>query len=116
MLKKTLMGICLAGVMTLGAIGQEVVVRVRPPHPVVEARVVAPGPGYIWIAGYHRWDGHAYVWVPDDGDATPPACSLGSASLGPSERRLGFGRRTLALERSVTNVRLSIKHHQGRSL
>jgi hypothetical protein len=39
-------------------------VVVAPPPPVVEARIVAPGPGYIWVAGYHRWDGRAYVWMP----------------------------------------------------
>ncbi|MBZ5557647.1 MAG: hypothetical protein LAO77_10280 [Acidobacteriia bacterium] len=39
-------------------------VVVAPPPPIVEARVVAPGPGYIWVAGYHRWDGRAYVWMP----------------------------------------------------
>ena len=41
-----------------------VYVVVAPPPPIVEARVVAPGPGHRWIAGYHRWDGRAYVWVP----------------------------------------------------
>ena len=32
--------------------------------PVVEVQPVAPGPHHVWVAGYHRWDGHAYVWVP----------------------------------------------------
>jgi hypothetical protein len=41
-----------------------VYVRVGPPAPIVETRVVAPGPGYVWVPGYHRWDGRAYVWVP----------------------------------------------------
>jgi hypothetical protein len=39
-------------------------VVVAPPPPIVEARIVAPGPGYVWVAGYHRWDGRAYVWMP----------------------------------------------------
>jgi hypothetical protein len=38
-------------------------VRIGPPVPVYEVRVVAPGPEYVWIDGYHRWDGRAYVWV-----------------------------------------------------
>ncbi len=38
-------------------------VRIAPPVPLVEARIVAPGPDYVWIPGYHRWDGRAYVWV-----------------------------------------------------
>ena len=37
-----------------------VYVRVGPPAPIVETRVVAPGPGYVWIPGYHAWDGRAY--------------------------------------------------------
>jgi hypothetical protein len=41
-----------------------VYVKIAPPAPVVETRVVAPGPGYVWVGGFHRWDGHAYVWVP----------------------------------------------------
>jgi hypothetical protein len=71
MLKKVLIGIVFAGAMTLSAVGQEVVVRVAPPRPLVEKRVVAPGPGYVWIAGYHRWDGGAYVWVPGRWDRPP---------------------------------------------
>jgi hypothetical protein len=39
-------------------------VRVAPPAPVVEARVVSPGPGFVWVPGYQRWDGGAYIWVP----------------------------------------------------
>jgi hypothetical protein len=30
-----------------------------------------PGPGYEWIAGYHRWDGARYVWVPGRWDRPP---------------------------------------------
>jgi len=41
-----------------------VYVRVGPPAPIVETRVVAPGRGYVWIPGYHAWDGRAYVWRP----------------------------------------------------
>jgi YXWGXW repeat-containing protein len=44
--------------------GRMYVVVAPPPPPMVEARIVAPGPGYIWVAGYHRWDGRAYVWMP----------------------------------------------------
>ena len=22
-----------------------------------------PGPEFLWVAGYHRWDGHRYVWT-----------------------------------------------------
>ncbi|HEY7290289.1 MAG TPA: hypothetical protein VH583_10680 [Vicinamibacterales bacterium] len=41
-----------------------VYVHVGPPAPIVEARVAAPGPGYVWLPGYYRWNGAAYVWAP----------------------------------------------------
>jgi hypothetical protein len=41
-----------------------VYVRIGPPAPIVETRVVAPGSGYVWVSGYHTWNGSAYVWVP----------------------------------------------------
>jgi hypothetical protein len=52
--------------------GTRVYVRIGPPAPVVETRVVAPGPHHVWVEGYHRWDGAAYVWVPGRW-ALPPA-------------------------------------------
>lgn len=49
----------------------QVVVRVGPPAPIVERRPVAPGRDYVWIEGYHRWDGARYVWVPGRWDRPP---------------------------------------------
>jgi hypothetical protein len=42
----------------------EVVVEAPPPAPpiVVEPAPPRPGPEFILIEGYHRWNGHAYVW------------------------------------------------------
>jgi hypothetical protein len=37
-------------------------VRIGPPVRVVEVRA-DPRRGYVWQGGYHRWDGHRYVWV-----------------------------------------------------
>jgi hypothetical protein len=71
MLKKVLLGLAFASALTLSAVGQEVIVRVAPPRPLVEKRVVAPGPGFVWIDGYHRWDGNAYVWVPGRWERPP---------------------------------------------
>jgi hypothetical protein len=48
-----------------------VYVRVGPPPPVVERRVASPGPDYVWIAGYHTWNGNAYVWVPGRWERAP---------------------------------------------
>ncbi|MGO8995556.1 MAG: hypothetical protein ACLQVI_19785 [Polyangiaceae bacterium] len=47
--------------------GAELIVQGAPPPPPavqVEVTPPAPSPEHFWIAGYHRWDGHAYVWVP----------------------------------------------------
>lgn len=50
--------------MAISAMAQRVVVQVAPPRAVVETRVASPGRGYVYQRGYHRWDGHAHVWVP----------------------------------------------------
>ena len=64
----------LAIAMGVGSLhAEEVVVRVHPPRAVVETRGVAPGPGYVWVSGYHRWDGNAYVWTPGRWDRPPHA-------------------------------------------
>jgi hypothetical protein len=39
-------------------------VRVAPPGAVVERVPVAPGPRYVWVPGYYRWDGRGYLWAP----------------------------------------------------
>jgi len=50
-----------------------VFVRVAPPAPIVEARIVAPGPGFVRVDGFHRWDGAAYAWVPGRWERAPRA-------------------------------------------
>jgi len=71
MFKKILMSSALGLLLSAGIVSAEVVVRVGPPRPVVEVRGVRPGPHHVWIGGYHRWDGNAYVWVPGRWDAPP---------------------------------------------
>jgi len=44
--------------------GTRIYVQIAPPVPIVETVPVAPSPAHVWIAGYHGWDGRAYVWVP----------------------------------------------------
>jgi len=41
-----------------------VYVRVAPPAPRVERRIVAPGSGYVWVPGYYMWNDARYVWAP----------------------------------------------------
>jgi WXXGXW repeat (2 copies) len=71
-LKKILLTVVFGiGLGIVPASAEEVVVRVRPPRAVVEHRVVAPSGRHVWIAGYHRWDGNAYVWTPGRWELPP---------------------------------------------
>jgi hypothetical protein len=46
----------------LSTVQAEVVIKLRPPIAIHEERVVRPSPRHVWVGGYHRWDGNAYVW------------------------------------------------------
>jgi len=50
-----------------------VYLRVGPPAPVVERRLVSPGPGFVWIPGFYRVERGAYLWVPGRWDRPPRA-------------------------------------------
>jgi len=39
-------------------------VSIGPPPLRVDARVAAPGPGYVWVSGYWDWGGGDWAWVP----------------------------------------------------
>jgi len=71
MLRKGFIGLFIASALTLSAAAAEVVVRIAPPAAIVETRGVAPGPGYVWIGGYQRWDGAAYAWNAGRWEAPP---------------------------------------------
>jgi hypothetical protein len=47
------------------AADDEVVYESPPPQPAPEVEVVpvSPGPEYVWVGGYHQWEGRRYVWV-----------------------------------------------------
>ena len=65
-MKKQLLTAACALFLTVGAANAhaQIVVRIGPPPPrPVEVVPVAPHEGYVWVPGYHRWDGHGYVWV-----------------------------------------------------
>ena len=66
-MQKTLALATIAAAMTAAAptfASAQVYVRVGPPRPIYERPGPVPGPGYVWHAGYHRWDGARYVWIP----------------------------------------------------
>jgi len=65
LIKRVFSAVLLSTLLTaMPASASRVYVRVGPPAPVVEVRAVRPGPRYVWVDGYHRWNGRAYVWVP----------------------------------------------------
>jgi len=70
--KKVAMAALLAfTLLPAGSFAQGVVIRVAPPAPIVERRPPPPARGYVWIGGFHRWDGARYVWVPGRWDRPP---------------------------------------------
>jgi len=71
MFKKLLLSCSLGILLGVGTVCAEVIVRVGPPRPLVERRPVRPGRDFVWIAGYHRWDGRAFVWVPGRWERPP---------------------------------------------
>ncbi len=51
--------------LLVGSASAQIVVRIGPPPPPRHEFVpVAPGPGYVWVPGFHQYDGRAYAWVP----------------------------------------------------
>jgi len=73
MLRNRLIGAAFTVALALSASAEEVIVRVGPPHDLVERRAPPPSRRHVWITGYHRWDGRAYVWVPGRWELPPRA-------------------------------------------
>jgi WXXGXW repeat (2 copies) len=64
-LKKIALAALLAACTLIPAASNaQIVVKIGPPVAVVEHPGPPPAAGFVWIAGYHRWDGARYVWVP----------------------------------------------------
>ena len=88
----SLMGVAILAA-TLGASAAcaaprgRIYVRVGPPAPSIETRIVAPGPEYVWVQGYHTWNGAAYVWTPGRWDRPPRARAVWVAAHWVRERR-----------------------------
>ena len=64
MVRKFVLASAAVCMLAISAMGEQVIVRIAPPHAVYEERGVAPQRGYVYQRGYHRWDGHAHVWTP----------------------------------------------------
>jgi len=63
--------LALMATLSFAEVRVNVYVPVRPPVAIREVRPVYPGAGYVWIPGYHRWDGGSYVWVSGRWDHPP---------------------------------------------
>jgi WXXGXW repeat (2 copies) len=70
-MRKFLLNAFMGAAMCAGLAHAEVVVQVSPPRAIVEHRVVRPSRDHVWIGGYHRWDGRAYVWEPGRWELPP---------------------------------------------
>ena len=71
-MKKLILSAVLGTAFCIGSINAaDIVVKLKPPALKVEKRPAAPGEGYVWVGGYHRWDGNAYVWTPGEWQRPP---------------------------------------------
>ena len=71
-MRKFLLNGLIGAALCIGTVyGAEVVVKLKPPALKVEHRSERPSPRHVWIGGYHRWDGNAYVWEPGKWDVPP---------------------------------------------
>jgi hypothetical protein len=71
MVGKRLVGLVFAGALAFSAGAAVIVVHVAPPRVIVERRSPAPGPNYVWVSGYHRWENNAYAWTPGRWEQPP---------------------------------------------
>jgi hypothetical protein len=68
---KRVIGLVFAGALAFSAAAADVVVRIAPPRVVVEKHSSPPSRGHVWVSGYQRWDGNAYVWTPGRWEQPP---------------------------------------------
>ena len=72
-MKRLLAGAILSAGIALSTASAQVYVRIGPPPPPPREVIVArPGPQYVWVPGYHHYDGRAYVWTPGAWLVPPP--------------------------------------------
>ena len=70
-MKKVAMAILLALVLAPAASFAQVRILIGPPDRVVEVRGNPPDRGYVWVDGYHRYEGGRYVWTAGHWDRPP---------------------------------------------
>ena len=71
-MRKRFLSMALGAAFLMGGVSAaDIVVKVKPPALKVEHRPDRPSPKHVWVGGYHRWDGNAYVWEPGKWDLPP---------------------------------------------
>jgi hypothetical protein len=70
-MKKIALAVLFALTLMPAASFAQVVIRIGPPAPIVERRPPPPDRGYVWIDGYHRYEGGQYIWTPGRWDRPP---------------------------------------------
>ena len=88
-MKKIALAVLLALTMLPAASFAQVVVRIGPPAPVHEHRGPPPGRGYVWISGYHRYEGDHYVWTSGHWDRPHVNMRLGLRTGGSTMATIG---------------------------
>jgi WXXGXW repeat (2 copies) len=48
------------------------ITKTPPPAPYTESPPPKPHPADVWVAGYFKWDGRDFEWVPGHWMAPPP--------------------------------------------
>lgn len=64
-----------------------VYVNAAPPAAIVEVQGVAPGPEFVWISGFHRWDGSHHVWISGRWERVPRAGAVWEPGVWRHHRR-----------------------------
>ena len=70
-MKKTAIAVLLALALLPAASIAQVMIRIGPPARVYEQRGPRPERGYVWINGYHRYEGDHYVWTAGRWESPP---------------------------------------------
>ncbi len=70
-MKKIALALLLGIALVPAASYAQVHIVVAPPAVVIEHPGPPPQAGFVWVAGYHRWEGDHYVWTPGRWDRPP---------------------------------------------
>ena len=71
MVKKIALALPFALTLCPAASFAQLAIRIGPPPRVYEHRGPPPDRGYVWIDGYHRYEGGQYVWTPGRWERPP---------------------------------------------